>query len=594
MQNYVLCPKSGHENLDMICLNTSCSYKGLVCYQCLGQMGHQHMASDIIPIAKFITKCQEGMEKKAGKPEETNGKTGIQAAKEEYETSKKMINEYKIQTEVMFRQMFTEMEEEFSKKFEILLDEMEGPKNKVIHTIEKFRTYLKEMQSGLIDDTKEINQEMSNIWKVLEIDKLRTKDIPTKGPNEDKEVYFTVRKEFIKNAQATNKPELVETFKHETRKVKNFTDNMDEWVKARPSLWTPTTALSGQKPTKGKSSLESKEKVKQEIQKNKENMIKGTGNMNISGVKRPNPSPIIPKEKIKGSTPTKLLKAAQPNMILPENFDQSKFLTPGRFADGKDALFMPLNPKLLASQQNQLVGSAMIPENKYPRFDEPNLATKKRAEEPSLMRRDIEHSPMNSSRKLEDREMSSSKKLERSTSGSAKKLEQIEEKDIKYCKRLKLDDKAYQTFKYLDTHTITFKSQVDLTLLGFKHYNAYQATFVAILDYLLLEGEAADQTNDMTLPPRELATGTFRLTRDDPKSTMVNVMFKNPVKIEKQKGYTIRVVSKSKAGLYHSYKGTNGLRIAPPFMFMKSKYSDMAQVITEVNKGQIPELIYTM
>jgi len=546
-------------------------------------------------LAAFITKCQEGMDKKAANPVETNVKNGIQSAKEEYETSKKLINEYKIQTQVMFQQMFTEMEDDFSKKFETLLDEMEGPKNKVIHTIEKFRTYLKEMQSGLIDDTNEINQEMSNIWKILEIDKLRTKEIPNKPANEDKEVYFTVRKEFIKNAQATNKPELLESFRHETRKVKNFTDNMDEWVKARPSVWSPAPTTSEKKSTKGKSSLESKEKVKHEIQKNKENMIKNTGNMNVSGVKRPNPSPIIPKENIKGSTPTKLLKAAQPNMILSENFDQSKFLTPGRFGDGttKDPLFMPLNPKLLATPQT--VGSAMVPENKHPRFDEPNLATKKRAQEPSFMRRDnIESSPMNSSRKLEDGGMSSSKKLERSGSGSGKKLEQIEEKDIKYCKRLKLDDKAHQTFKYLDTHTITFKSQEELTLLGFKHYNAYQATFVAILDYTFLEGEAADQTDDMSLPPRVLASGTFRLTRDDPKSTMVNVMFKNPVKIEKQRGYTIRVVSKSKAGLYMSYKGTNGLRIAPPFMFMKSKYSDMAQVITEVNKGQIPELIYTM
>jgi len=574
MQKHVLCQKSGHDMpLDMICLNKTCANKGLLCHKCFMQTTHQHMSSDILNLPTFIAKCQENLDNKAGKSEPLNHKKGAESAREEYETSKKLISEYRAKAEAMLGQLFTEIEQDFSKKFETLLDEMEGPKNKAIHKIEKFRTYLKEMQSGLIDDHKEINTEMSNIWKVLEIDKLRTKEDKSQPANGDKEVYFTVRKEFIKNAQANNKPELVENFKMETDKVKKSIDDIEEWMKIRPLYGNPSVQ-------KAKAKTETKDKT---IHKNKENMHKSSvAAMNVSGVKRPNPSP-VPKEKLKGSTPTKILKTVQANVLaVPEsNLEKSKFQTPGRFDMNKDAIFMPLNPKLLSSQA---------------KFEQPttnmSLSGKKITKNPE------ENPMMNSSgRKLEDSNgMSSSKKLERSAAGSlsSKKLERIiEEKDMLYCRRLKLDDKAYQTVKYLDTHSITLKSSEDLILLGFKHFNAFQATFVAVFDYTFLEGEAADQTDDMSLPPRVLASGSFRLTRDEPKSTTVNVLFKTPVRIEKQKGYTIRVVSKSKVGIFTSYKGMNGLRIAPPFMFMKSRYSDSAQVTTDVNKGQIPEIIYT-
>jgi len=510
------------------------------------------MSSEIMNLNTFISKCQDNLDKKTNKSEPLNNKKGAaESAKEEYETSKKLISEYRAKSEAVLTQLFTEIEQDFSKKFETLLDEMEGPKNKAIHKIEKFRTYLKEMQGGLIDDQKEINAEMSNIWKVLEIDKLRTKEDKSQPMNGDKEVYFTVRKEFVKSAQANNKPELVENFKKESEKIKNTIEDIEEWIKIKPVLGNPSV----QKANKVKA--ETKDRI---LQKNKENMTKSSTAMNVSGVKRPNPSAAVPKEKLKGSTPTKILKTVQANVLaVPENnMDKSKFQTPGRFDMNKEAMFMPLNPKLANSQA--------LSGKKITRNPEENL--------------------MNSSQKLD-----SSKKI---GSLSSKKLEKItEEKEILYCKRLKLDDKVYQTVKYLDTNAITFLCSEDLIILGFKFYNAFQSTFVACFDYTFLEGEATDQTDDMSLPPLVLASGSFKSSRDEPKSTTVNVLFQTPVKIEKQKGYTIRVVNKSRMGLFTCYKGINGLRIAPPFVFMKSRFSDKEQVTTEWNKGQIPEIIYT-
>ena len=182
--------------------------------------------------------------------------------------------------------------------------------------------------------------------------------------------------------------------------------------------------------------------------------------------------------------------------------------------------------------------------------------------------------------------------------GLKKKTEEVkvvdQPKELKFevVSRFKLDGKNYECFRYLDVHAITFKANREVMLVGFGHYTIFNPQVIGVFEYTLMEGDSVDQADEMNATPKVVFLNTFTLTKDSNSSKIMPVTFDKPIKILKNKFFTLKVLNKTKNVVFHCFKGINGIEKCFPFTFQPSRFNDANDIHTGTRRGQIPEFIY--
>jgi hypothetical protein len=163
-----------------------------------------------------------------------------------------------------------------------------------------------------------------------------------------------------------------------------------------------------------------------------------------------------------------------------------------------------------------------------------------------------------------------------------------------FVSRLFLDTRNYENFRYLDTHSITFKSEKDVFLTGFSQYLVVMQRVQTNFEFTLLEGDSLDSDDYYAKRLRVLSQGVFAMSRTSipAKQKMITINLDNQVKVEKNQFYTLKIMNVTKHPEFQTYKGFNGFEINYPFSFFPTKSSDFMSIKTCVKSGQIPELIY--
>lgn len=161
--------------------------------------------------------------------------------------------------------------------------------------------------------------------------------------------------------------------------------------------------------------------------------------------------------------------------------------------------------------------------------------------------------------------------------------------------RLFLDDSNFDSFKFLDAHAITFKSDKEIFLRGFGQWKvAKPIGLQAYFDYFIYEGNSVDEDPNGK-PLKTVLNGSFKIEckKMNSNSKIEDIQFDNPVRIKQGCFYTLKLENKTKGVTFSCFRGIDGLEKMDPFTFSASKiYSDSVEVYTNPKKGQIPELFY--
>ena len=154
-------------------------------------------------------------------------------------------------------------------------------------------------------------------------------------------------------------------------------------------------------------------------------------------------------------------------------------------------------------------------------------------------------------------------------------------------------DKSMQPIHYLESQAITFSCSRDLEILGFAHFQVAesQPNFVAHMEYKLLEGDGIDDDDELDKKVISLRTGNFQIKRD-PGYRVTRILFDKPTRLLRGKYYTISVTSKCKIK-FSCWEGKGGKEQNGPFRFRRTRDTHFYRLTTNVQNGQIPELVYT-
>ena len=160
--------------------------------------------------------------------------------------------------------------------------------------------------------------------------------------------------------------------------------------------------------------------------------------------------------------------------------------------------------------------------------------------------------------------------------------------------RLFTDEINHENYKYLDIHSVSFKCDRELLIIGFSQYLMIKSSVQVTLQYVLIEGDSLDSDEYFEKKLNILSQGDTLISRNkiSARQKSMPILFESPIKIEKNQFYTLKVMNTTKNVEFLTYKGVNGFEKNYPFSFYVTRSPDYMNIKTCVKSGQIPELLY--
>jgi len=180
------------------------------------------MSSDFLQFNKFITESHKAFEEYSN---EISSYTDVplETAREEYGMGRRMIESCKDKVHNVLSSFFQEIETSLNSHFKSFENNIEGPKQKAMGEMDHYKSVLKSLQTGDIQDQNQVSKDVLELWRAFQ-------------PNETNP--FALKADLLPNkpSEVAQKEESLRLFKEDNKRIRSCLEKVEDWLKAKPSL----------------------------------------------------------------------------------------------------------------------------------------------------------------------------------------------------------------------------------------------------------------------------------------------------------------------------------------------------------------------